>query len=146
MLISDDIYNRIMEGRPEEIYWQTNNAMLKRFCVNMMTRFFSPRVIIDYERTAYVEQITNVRVTLDKNISVSDSTGDFLSGDYLRYPIQQKSEHVLEVKFDNILPGYIKNIITNKCLRQLSFSKYYLGRLRLRETNNMDRAHGGYWR
>ena len=129
--ITDDIYNKLLDGRADEIYWETKNPLLRKFCVHMMTRLFEPRVIIDYERSAYVEDITNIRITIDRNISVSDDIGEFLSGDYMRYPIQIKQEHVLEVKFDYILPGYIKSIVSNKCLQQSSFSKYYLGRLRL---------------
>lgn len=122
---------KIINGNADEIFWETDNAILKKFCVRIMTGLFEPKAIIDYERSAYVEEITNVRVTIDKNISVSGSINNFLDGDYIRYPLQEKQEHVLEVKFDNILPGYIKNIVTNKNMQQSSFSKYYLGRLKL---------------
>ena len=35
---------------------------------------------------------------------------------------------VLEVKFDYILPSYIKNIVESYGLKQTSFSKYCYGR------------------
>ncbi|MBO5032102.1 MAG: polyphosphate polymerase domain-containing protein [Lachnospiraceae bacterium] len=139
VLITKDTCCRILEGRVDELYWETDNPLLKEFYVHMMTRLFEPKAIIDYERAAYVEEIANVRITLDKNISVSDSTENFLSGDYLSYPIQEKKEHVLEVKFDDILPGYVKNVISNKNLQQSSFSKYYLGRLKLQEMRKYSR-------
>lgn len=132
-VITKEICQKILDGRADELYWETDNPLLRRFCAHMMTRLFAPRAIVSYERSAYVEEITNIRITLDKNISVSDNIDAFLSGNFMRYPIQEKSEHVLEVKFDDILPGYIKGIITNKCLKQSSFSKYYLGRLKLQE-------------
>lgn len=139
VIITKDICSKILEGRIDELYWETDNSLLKKFYVHMMTGLFEPKIIIDYERAAYVEEIANVRVTLDKNISVSDSVEEFLTGDYLRYPIQKKDEHVLEVKFDDILPGYIKSIVSNKNLQQSSFSKYYLGRLKLQETRKYSR-------
>ncbi len=132
-VITKEICQKILDGRADELYWETDNPLLRRFCAHMMTRLFAPRAIVSYERSAYVEEITNIRITLDKNISVSDNIDAFLSGNFMRYPIQENSEHVLEVKFDDILPGYIKGIITNKCLKQSSFSKYYLGRLKLQE-------------
>ena len=49
----------------------------------------------------------------------------------LSIPIQPLDEHVLEVKFDEILPGYMKNILTKQELIQSAFSKYYLGRMTL---------------
>ncbi len=121
-------YELILANRVEELLWETENRELKQFCVEMMTRMFQPKVIIDYERSAFVESITNVRVTLDENISASNEVEQFLDGDYLKVPIQKKNCQVLEVKFDYILPGYIKRIVEDNNLLQTSFSKYYLGR------------------
>ena len=134
-IITKTMCQKILDGSADELYWETEDPLIRKFCVHMMTRLFEPKAIISYERAAYVEEIANVRITLDKNISVSDRVEEFLTGDYLNYPIQEKSEHVLEVKFDDILPGYIKSIVSNKNLQQSSFSKYYLGRLKLQEIN-----------
>lgn len=132
-LITKEMCQKILDGKADELYWETEDLLVRKFCVHIMARLFEPKAIISYERAAYVEEISNVRITLDKNISVSDVFDHFLSGDFMRYPIQERNEHVLEVKFDDILPGYIKNIISNKNLQQSSFSKYYLGRLKLQE-------------
>ena len=127
-LISPEEYQKIMDGDVEEVLWETEEVLLKQFCLQCMVKKFEPKAIIHYERAAYVEDITNIRITLDENISVSDDFLHFLDGDYMRYPVMEKGQHVLEVKFDYILPGYIKHIVTNRCLAQSSFSKYYLGR------------------
>lgn len=132
-MITKEMCQKILDAKADELFWETDNPLIKKFCVHIMTRFFEPRAIISYERSAYVEEITNVRITLDKNICVSDCVEAFLTGDYTNYPIQEKGEHVLEVKFDDILPGYVKGIIANKNLQQSSFSKYYLGRLKLQD-------------
>lgn len=129
--LSMEEYTKIVNSNVDELLWQTQNPLLKHFCIQCMTRKFVPKAIIDYERTAYVEEITNIRITLDKNISVSDDLTHFFEGGYIRYPIQEKNQHVLEVKFDYILPNYIKHMITNRNLVQSSFSKYGLGRQKL---------------
>lgn len=121
----------IMEGRAGEVFWQTEEALLRRFCARCMTGLLAPRVVIDFERSAYVEKITNIRITMDQNISVADDFGHFADGAYLRYPLQDAGQHVLEVKFDYILPSYIKHIVTDHHLIQSSFSKYSLGRKKL---------------
>lgn len=126
--LSLEEYRKIAEGNIEELFWQTDKPLLKQFCIQCMTRQFTPKAIIDYERTAYTEEITNIRVTLDENISVSDDFDHFLDSDYIQYPIQHKGQHVLEVKFDYMMPGYIRHIITNRNLVQSSFSKYGMGR------------------
>ena len=87
---------------------------------------------MDYQRIAFVESISNVRITIDTNISVAKEYDRFLTGDYLHVPLMKSNEHVLEVKFDSILPGYIKRSIYQSSLQQQAFSKYALGYERLR--------------
>lgn len=118
----------ILSQKPEEVLWSTNQKLLKRFCAEILTRRFEPKVIVHYERTAYIEPITNIRITFDQNISAGNEFDKFLSGDYARHPLQEKGQHILEVKFDHILPGYISNIINSHHFKQIAFSKYYLGR------------------
>lgn len=127
-LLSPEEYQEIMEGNVQKVFWQTEEALLKQFCIRCMNGYLRPKAVVDFERTAFVEEITNIRITLDENISVSDDLLHFTRGDYIRYPIQEKGQHILEVKFDYILPGYIKHIITGQNLIQSSFSKYSLGR------------------
>jgi len=125
--VSVQEFESIMEGHVEEVFWMTDNIVLKKFCVDVWKKGFRPKIIIDYERVAYVEEISNVRITFDKNITASSSTQLFLEGNYLAVPILEKGKHVLEVKFDSILPGYIKKGVNTSGLQQTSFSKYYIG-------------------
>ncbi len=90
-----------------------------------------PKAIICYERSAYAEPITNVRITFDRNISVSGEIDRFRQGDYLRHPVLKRGENLLEVKFDYILSSSFRRIISDESLVQSSFSKYYLGRVLL---------------
>lgn len=131
--ITEEELNLILNGEPEKVLWATDEELLKRFCYEIMTRGFRPKVIVDYDRIAYTEPIANVRITLDKNISASYEFNKFLSGDYLKIPLQADNNHILEVKFDNILPGYIRNIVDSFGMEQTSFSKYYIGRKKLEE-------------
>ena len=124
-------YECILDGRIEEVFWNTQNEVLKKFCADIWKKGLMPKVIIDYERVAYVEEITNIRVTLDKNITASGNVERFLDRDYMTEPLLEKGKHVLEVKFDEILPGYIKKVIYIDTLQQTSFSKYYLGLMKL---------------
>lgn len=131
--VSLEEYRSIIEGRALDVFWNTKEQLLKEFCVDIVTKRFMPRIIINYEREAFVEIITNVRITLDYNISASDEIERFLSGDYMRIPVLEKNKHVLEVKFDDVLPSHIKKMLQSNILSQRSFSKYYLGRIALQE-------------
>lgn len=130
-LLSKNEYEAILTGSTEDFLYESDKPLLQKFGVDCMTRGYMPKAIIEYERVAFVEEITNVRVTIDRNISASNEAEGFLTGDYLRFPLQEKQRHILEIKFDDILPSYIRNVLNENNLVQTSFSKYYLGRQQL---------------
>ncbi len=138
--VSTEEYWLIVEGKAMDVFWNTKEKLLKEFCVDIVTKRFLPRIIIDYEREAFVEITTNVRITFDYNISASDEIERFLNGDYLKIPVLEKKKHVLEVKFDNVLPSHIKAVLQSKILEQRSFSKYYLGRIAVQEKKKYNKT------
>ena len=46
--------------------------ILRKFSVLMKTQLYRPAVIVEYDRTPYVYNVGNVRITLDQNIRSSD--------------------------------------------------------------------------
>lgn len=131
--ISKDQFELIMNNDWSELMWTGEDKLIKRFAALGMEKGIRPKAIVDYERVAFVEPISNVRITLDRNISVSGNVDNFLKGDYLKIPLQEKNRHVLEVKFDYILPSYVRHMITDDGLTQTTYSKYYNGRLELQK-------------
>ena len=125
--VTEDELYMLIEGRAMELFSKTEDPLLKKFCLYFENKLLSPRVIIDYERTAYVEEIQNLRVTYDENITASTEINCFLSGGYMKKPVAS-GNNVLEVKFDSVLPGYLKRIIEMADIELTSFSKYYLAR------------------
>ena len=126
--ITKEEYHKIYSGDIFELVYDTEKKLLRELIKDMMIHDYRPKVIVDYERIAYVEEITNVRVTFDMKISASYDLDHFLDGKYTRFYVQPLGWNVLEVKFDDILPSYIKNIVESYGLNQTSFSKYYYGR------------------
>lgn len=89
-----------------------------------------PKVIIGYERSAFVYETGNVRVTFDRNIMASRSVDDFFDQRIVgMVPVLPKGMHILEVKYDEFLPDFIAKQLEIGKLRKTAFSKYYLGRL-----------------
>lgn len=130
-LLTREQYDMIVDDDYDELVWSTENKLLKEFATDAMMHYFRPKSMITYDRVAYVDETTNVRITFDENISVSDEVDKFLSQDYLHIPLQSNRMGIIEVKFDEILPSYIRHIIANSELVQGTFSKYYFGRLEL---------------
>lgn len=102
--------------------------LLQQFAVLYRMKRLRPRVIVNYERVPFVCKQGNVRITFDRNISSSDRFDLFFEKELPQYPVMAAGEHVLEVKFDEFLPEYIKTQLEMGHLRQTSFSKYYLCR------------------
>ncbi|MBP3701018.1 MAG: polyphosphate polymerase domain-containing protein, partial [Lachnospiraceae bacterium] len=105
---------------------------LQALYLAMKTQGMHPVEIVEYERTAYVYPVGNVRVTFDRNISGSSYIEGFLDGEIPLIPVMPRGKHVLEVKFDELLPTYIAAVLDTGRLEQTAFSKYYLCRERLK--------------
>ena len=103
-----------------------DSAILNHFFSVERTDRFLPSLIVEYERTAFTCPIGNVRITFDRNLSASAETKEFFSGQFARCPIMPAHQHILEVKFDGLLPGYIAQVLDLGTLMHTSCSKYYL--------------------
>lgn len=119
----------LFNGEVERLYWETEDELLKEFSLQIMLKRFTPKVVIKYERTAFIDFPGNVRVTIDRNISCSTQINRFLDNDFMVIPVLEKGQHLLEVKYDEFLPDYIKQVIQLDSLEQATFSKYYMGRI-----------------
>ena len=102
--------------------------VLQKLLMLMRTRRMRPKVIVEYDRVPFVERLGNVRITLDENISSSHDLDRFLMEDVAKRPILPAGQHILEVKYDEFLPDYIRCRLQLDNLRQTAFSKYYLCR------------------
>ena len=126
--LTKEEYQSIVSGSITDIVYDTNKNLIKELAADMLINDYRPKVIIDYERIAYVEDITNVRITFDMKISASYELDKFLEGDYTNYYLHPNGVNILEVKFDEILPSHIRKIVESYSFNQTSFSKYYYGR------------------
>lgn len=93
----------------------------------MVDNAYTPKVIVDYEREAFIYPEHNVRITFDKNIRAAFSDRLF-DPNLLMTPVITEPMMVLEVKFDQMLPEYIKNAISTARILNSSVSKYCMAR------------------
>ena len=126
--ITLDEYNKIVSGDIVDLVFDTDKKLVKQLAKDMLIRGYKPKVIIDYERIAFVDELTDVRITFDMKISASYELENFLDGNYQNYYIMPSGTNLLEVKFTDILPSHIRNIVESYSYKQCSFSKYYFGR------------------
>lgn len=94
----------------------------------MRLKNLRPVVIVQYTRAPYVERTGNVRVTFDDCIASSNEITGFLDEDIPLRSVLPAGSSILEVKWDEFLPSYIKGQLELDMLQWTSFSKYYLCR------------------
>ena len=93
----------------------------------MRTRGLAPKVIVEYERTAYISRLGNVRITLDRNVRSGLGSLDFLNPQARYVPVMEGLT-VLEVKYDAFLPELIRMAVQVPNRRAAACSKYALCR------------------
>lgn len=100
----------------------------KEFFAEIRGRGMHPVSIVEYERTAFVERRGNVRITFDRNIRGSQKPRKFLEKRLSAVPLLPFGSHVLEVKYDELLPEYLAGALEMGILQRTAFSKYYRSR------------------
>ena len=106
-----------------------DSAIRKRLLTEINVRGLTPKTIVTYERVPLVYSGGNVRVTFDRRITSSGDLRHFLTADYTERPVLPPGQSILEVKWDEIMPGFIKDNMKMEDLQWTAFSKYYLCRI-----------------
>ena len=111
ILISKDIYSKIINGKINEI--KDPKGLLLEFLNECRTKGLIPSIIVEYHRTAFIYPISDVRITFDANISSGLYNYDLFDKKMPMYNVDEKGKQVLEVKFNEILPLHIANILND---------------------------------
>ena len=118
-------FDGIMDNCNLEVH-PDNHPLLNKFIILCKAERYAPSVIVEYNRIPYVYRHGNVRVTFDMNIRSSDQFHRFLEPELDARPILPAGHHLVEVKYDELLPGFIHDSLQIADLQQSTFSKYYL--------------------
>ena len=121
-------YERIRNG---QIEWmeQDSRPLVQELYLQMKLLQLKPVTIVDYEREVFIYPYGNVRVTFDSNIRTSHRNVDFLNPNVHMVPALDPNIVILEVKYDEFIPDFIKTILQVSDRRKDTYSKYYLSRL-----------------
>lgn len=96
--------------------------LLKELWAKAATQGLRPKTIVDYTREAYTFGPGNVRVTLDYGLRTGLWATGFLDPGCVTAPVQGAA--VLEVKWDEFLPQFVRDLVQLPGTRTTAFSKY----------------------
>jgi len=98
-------------------------------CYGLMHyKCYRPRAVVEYQRKAYIAKENRIRITIDSNITATESCFDIFSENLLQYPVLDPYNAVLEVKYNGFLLSYIKDLVSAANRSEFSASKYCLSR------------------
>lgn len=111
MLISKDIYCKILDGKINEI--ENPEGLLLEFINEIRTNKLIPSIIVGYHRIAFTYPISEVRITFDSQISSGRYNYDLFDNNMPTYVVDEKGKQVLEVKFNEVMPLHIAKILND---------------------------------
>ena len=125
--ITRRLADQLLEGNPSGLY-RSQNPLLQDVYVQMRTKLLRPRVIVDYAREAYLHPAEDVRITFDLELRSGLHSIELFNPKVPTVCPHDRNVEILEVKFNNYLPGYIAALLGGVEAERSAVSKYVLCR------------------
>lgn len=125
--ISKEEAQAICQGNIDP-FLEDSRPLVQELALKMRNERLKPAVIVDYVREPFTYPAGNVRVTIDYDIKTGLKCTDFLNPDALMIPTPQ-SPIILEVKWDEFLPAFIRDAVNLNGRHSSAFSKYAASRM-----------------
>ncbi|MDX2471633.1 MAG: polyphosphate polymerase domain-containing protein [SAR324 cluster bacterium] len=118
---------KIIDGDYGELLTYENPVLNKIF-IAFSRGHYRPKLIIDYDRDAFMFDFFNLRITVDKNLRANNSDFDLFSSSMHTIPVVLEGKQILEIKYENCLPQHIQQCLQLDAFERQAISKYTLGR------------------
>lgn len=110
-----------------DFFARTDNRLLHEFYLESKCKIMRPVTLVEYEREAYVHPIGNVRITFDTCLRSGLAVNTFFDKEaptmsVLDFPV------VLEVKYTEVFPEYIRGLFPDTIRPRLALGKYVICR------------------
>lgn len=123
--LSREEYDQIEAG-DYAFLLRREESLCREFYYQLQSRFWRPRVIVDYEREPFVLEAGDVRVTFDTDVRAGSGWGDLFDPRLPMTYVLEPGKLVMEVKFTEFLPGLIRQMLPGRAQELASVSKYVL--------------------
>lgn len=89
----------------------------------ILSQGLRPRVIVTYEREAFLYSSGNTRITFDHSVRASNLI-ELFGNPLLIHDSLPGDDYVLEVKYDEFIPDFILQLLEIDSMEQTAYSKY----------------------
>lgn len=123
--IPRDLAEQLMAGDPAGLE-STRSGLLSEVYREMTVNLLRPVVLVDYTREAWLHPAEEVRITFDKHLRSGLRSIELFNPDVPTIPPFEHDEMILEVKYNRVLPPYIRSMLSMCCggAVQSAISKY----------------------
>ena len=109
--ITRDLAEQLISADPTGLE-STASGLVSDTFREMRTNLLHPVVIVDYLREAYLHPAEGVRITFDMQLRSGLNSVDMFNPYLPTVPPFDHDEIILEVKYNQVLPPYIANLLT----------------------------------
>lgn len=112
-----------------------DNKLAIEFYLDLKIKIYRPKIVVEYIREAYILNYNKIRITFDKHLKNSLTSIDLFSSSMPLINSLDENYFILEIKFDNFLPIYLKSLLRINVSPNLAISKYVISRKRIKFHN-----------
>jgi len=117
--------DRLLEG---DIDWlkDEEHRLCHDFYQDLQRGAMKPSVIVDYIREAYIDELTDTRITFDKQLASGLHSFDLFDPELPTWHAVEGQRLILEVKYNKFLPGQVAALLQMSAHQRSTISKYVL--------------------
>ena len=103
-----------------------NGDLLKELSAKIRGNGIRPMVLVDYDRTPFICRDGNTRITVDENLRTRPFCTSLTASPAAMIPVLEQDQVILEVKYDDFLPGYLADALRDLPKANMAISKFAL--------------------
>lgn len=115
-----------LQETPEKICPDHPKGLTEELRLQNICKGTKAMVLVDYDRTPFVCASGNTRITLDENLRTLPYHKNIFASSHAMIPALEADQVILEVKFDDYLPGYLSDVLADIPKAPMAISKFAL--------------------
>lgn len=127
-LMSKDEYYKILNSDADFLI-NKESELYKQFYTEIKYNLLKPKVIVDYEREAYVFKFSNVRITFDKGLCAGINSCDIFDKNLVTVNAFKEPIMILEIKYNDFLADNVRTLLQISSHERSAISKYQICRV-----------------
>lgn len=101
-------------------------SLCREFYVECVSNLMRPRTIVDYDRVPWIMDEGTVRITFDSDVRAAVGSYDIFDPSLPTLPVLEAGKLVMEVKFTEMLPQIVRDLLPPNAQEFTAVSKYVL--------------------